>query len=115
VARHPQVRVRAPEWEPWQRIRVDRDMAPLLRELWRRGYLTIMSCQDWSDSGSAWIVFGSQGLARRFCYETVGLADELPDGWRTETRTWPHWDEPVAHVWFPAKHLAAFNERKHRA
>lgn len=70
MAKHPQVRVKAPEWEPFGRIRVDRELAPLLRELWRRGYLTVMSCQDYGD-GTAWILFGtmhaddSDGLVAR--------------------------------------------------
>lgn len=111
---HPQVRVKAPEWEPFGRIRVDREMAPPLRELWRRGYLTVMSCQDYGD-GTAWIVFGTEGLARRFCYEAVGMADRLPDGWRTGAAGWPWPDgEPMHAVWFPRKHLAAFNARRQR-
>lgn len=38
-------------------ILVDRNLAPILRQLWRLGFDTVMSCQDNVPSGYAWISF----------------------------------------------------------
>jgi hypothetical protein len=78
MSTHRQVRIKAPDWDRRQRISVDAEMAPLLREVWRRGIPTFASCQDFEGSGHAYIVFPLPAMARAFCYEAVGLADELP-------------------------------------
>jgi len=78
--------------------------------VWRRGIPTFASCQDFESSGQAYIVFPLPAMARAFCYEAVGLADELPDGWRTKPMmgTLPGLDEPCQAVWFPRELLARF-------
>jgi hypothetical protein len=105
---HRQVRIKAPDWEGHRRISVDAAMAPLLREVWRRGIPTFASCQDFEGSGYAYIVFPLPGMARAFCYEAIGMADDLPDGWRTKPMlaTLPGLDEPCQAVWFPRELLA---------
>jgi hypothetical protein len=113
MATHRQARISAPEWHGQQRVSVDAEMAPLLRELWRRSYMTWASCQDWGD-GTAQIVFYSEQMARAFCYEAVGLADGdgLPAGWRREMLgvPWPGFP-PLCAIWFPRELLARFNAR----
>jgi hypothetical protein len=110
---HPQVRIKAPDWDERQRISVDVEMAPLLRKVWRLGIETWASCQDFDGSGQAYIVFPVPGLARHFCYAAVGAADELPDGWRTKpmAATLPGLDEPLQAVWFPRELLARVTSR----
>ena len=117
MSRHRQVRIKAPEWEQFQRISVDEGMARLLREVWRRGIPTFASCQDFDGSGCAYIVFPLPAMARAFCYEAVGLADDLPDGWRTRAMrgTLPGLDEPLQAVWFPAQLLASGTAERNRS
>jgi hypothetical protein len=114
MSTHPQVRIKAPEWDGRQRISVDHEMAPLLRELWRRSYMTWASCQNWGD-GTAQIVFYSEQMGRAFCYEAIGLADDLPAGWRRKATAapWPGFP-PLCAVWFPREQLLAFNQRHDR-
>jgi hypothetical protein len=108
MTRHQQIRVKAPEWTFRQRISVDAGMAPLLREIWCRGYMTWASCQDWGD-GTAQIVFFGESMARAFCYEAIRQADDLPDGWRRKVMGAPFpGSPPLCAVWFPRELLARF-------
>lgn len=111
MTRHRQARVAAPEWLEQRRVSVDEQMAPLLRELWRRDYMTFASCQDWGDS-TAQIVFYSEAMARAFCYEAVCAADDLPAGWRRHVleSAFPGLP-PLCSVWFPRELLARFNAK----
>lgn len=54
-----------------QTVTVDRDMAPLLRWLWRAGYETTSSCQSAQNSGWAWLRLADAEQAER----VAGLID----------------------------------------
>lgn len=45
---------------------VDKGMAPILKELWRLGYRTYMSCEDNAPEGYAWISFLTREDGLRF-------------------------------------------------
>lgn len=83
---HRQVRITAPPWMTCKRIAVDEEMAPLLRQLWRRCFVTVASCQESRGhfEGLAHIVFEQPDMAREFARLARGPADwpyEPPDLW----------------------------------
>ena len=49
---------------PW-REEIDEDLAPLIREIWKAGIETLMSCQE-TEPGIAWIEFDSIPELLRF-------------------------------------------------
>lgn len=104
IRKHRQVRIAAPGYMSIKRIRVDELMAPVLRELWRRGFATWASCQDRGD-GTAMIVFWTREDAERFV-EIATLGGQLAEGWRMEDmdRQWPP-TGPMAAVYFPRELL----------
>jgi hypothetical protein len=87
------------ELEP---IQIDRDIAALIRGLWRLGIQTEASCQN-VGPGSVWILFSSADDARRFLTLVANIrevegpeaADELyrrvtnlEGGWELEVGIW---------------------------
>lgn len=83
---------------------MDEELAPTLRELWRRGYMTWASCQDWGD-GTAQIVFAGAEMAHAFAVIAVG--EPAPAGWRFAEVANPWcFDWPAVAVWFPRALLA---------
>lgn len=59
---HPQVKVEG--------ISVDQDIAPLLRQLWRRGFITDQSCQGGGER-PAYVQFVLLKMAHQFIEQTI--------------------------------------------
>ena len=78
---HPQVRIR----HGGTNAAVDEKLAPLIRELWRAGWLTVRSCQR-HESGKVWIEFDSRHLN---AFLNVAIAYDPRQGslWR-RARVW---------------------------
>jgi hypothetical protein len=68
---HPQVRVKHGPLE----ADVDVEIAPLIKELWRAGVDTVMSCQD-NTAGRVWIQFFSSQSLERF----LNIVGEYEEG-----------------------------------
>lgn len=71
MTKHPQKRimVRLPDlkggFERARRIHVDAEIAPLIKELWHKGFMTRNSCQD--NRGRMWLMFWpGYGFLERF-------------------------------------------------
>jgi hypothetical protein len=70
TTRHPQVHVKHGPWE----ADIDVEIAPLIKELWRAGVATVLSCQD-NQADRVWIAFDSSEDLARFL-DIVGEYEE---------------------------------------
>lgn len=63
---HPQVTVDVALGPQTLTIKVDENLAELVKALWARGFRTVASCQNQHGGGLAWIGFENQSMAVRF-------------------------------------------------
>jgi hypothetical protein len=112
VTRHATQRIRHPDGS---RFRIDQEIVPLIRGLWRRGIETRLSCQD--IDGRVWIAFAhtidlEQLIDRLDWTGATPSAYELTKSW--EIAWGMCWGEAFAfepRIWFPHADLSTIQER----
>jgi hypothetical protein len=68
---HPQIRL---EWGE-QSADIDTAIAPVVLELWKAGWVTVLSCEAHAAAGKVWIQFMAAGQAEDFLNVVAPYSD----------------------------------------